>query len=103
MLDTDFTLDVAGGYSFEEFGQKGQTRRRPCQSCPELRDRVQRMTEEAVKLKSDLKHTTSAHARAEGREDEARNSLRAIEGELWEVQDELRAAQNDLLEARDGL
>ena len=30
----------------------------------ELRDRVQRMTEEAMKLKSDLKHTASAHARA---------------------------------------
>ena len=37
----------------------------------ELRGRVQRMTEEAVKLKSDMKHTTSARARAEGREDEA--------------------------------
>ena len=35
----------------------------------ELRDRVQRMTEEVVKLKSDLKHTASARARAEGRED----------------------------------
>ena len=69
----------------------------------ELRDRVQRMTEEAVKLKYDLKHTTLARARAEGREDEARNSLRAAEGELREVRDELRAAQNDLLEARDGL
>ena len=40
----------------------------------ELRDRVQRMTEDAVKLKYDLKHTTSARARAEGREEEARNS-----------------------------
>ena len=37
----------------------------------ELRDRVQRMTEEAMKLKSDLKHTASAHAQAEDREDEA--------------------------------
>ena len=53
----------------------------------ELRDRVQRMAEEAVKLKYDLKHTTSARARFEGREDEARNSLRAAEGELREVQD----------------
>ena len=35
----------------------------------ELRDRVQRMTEETLKLKSDLKHTTSARIRAEGRED----------------------------------
>ena len=69
----------------------------------ELRGQVQRMTEEAVKLKSDLKHTSSARARAEGREDEARNSLRATEGELREVRDYLRAAQNDLLETRDGL
>ena len=55
----------------------------------ELRGQVQRMTEEAMKLKSDLKHTMSARAWAEGREDEARNSLRATEGELWEVRDDL--------------
>ena len=55
----------------------------------ELRGQVQRMTEEAVKLKSDLKHTMSARARAEGKEDEARNSLRATEGEFWEVRDDL--------------
>ena len=49
----------------------------------ELRGQVQRMTEKTVKLKSDLKHTTSARARAEGREDEARKSLRGPErGEL---------------------
>ena len=58
---------------------------------------------EVVKLKSDLKHTTSARARSEGIEDEARNSLRAAEGELREVRDELRTAKNDLLEARDEL
>ena len=69
----------------------------------ELRDRVQRMTEEVVMLKFDLKHTTSARAQFQGREDEARNSLRAAEGELREVRDKLWAAQNDLLEARDGL
>ena len=69
----------------------------------ELRDRVRRMTEEVVKLQSDLKHTTSARARAEGREDEARNILRTVEGDLREVRDELRAVQNDLLDARDGL
>ena len=69
----------------------------------ELQDRVQRMTEEAERLKSDLKHTMSARAWAEGREDEVRNSLSAIEGELREVRDELRVAQNDLAETRDGL
>ena len=36
MLDIDFTLDVAGGYSLEEFGPKGQTRLRLCQSYPGL-------------------------------------------------------------------
>ena len=56
-----------------------------------------------MKLKSDLNHTTSAHARAEGREDEARNSLRAAEVELLEVRDKLQAVENELLEARDGM
>ena len=56
-----------------------------------------------MKLESDLKHTTSARARAEGREYETRNSLRAATVELREVRDELRAIQSDLNEARDGL
>ena len=37
----------------------------------ELRARIQNMTEEAVKLKSDLRHTSMAQARAEGREEKA--------------------------------
>ena len=69
----------------------------------ELRDRVQNMTEEAVKLKSDLKHAVMARARAEGREEKARASLRAAKVKLREVRDGLHAAQDDLLEARDGL
>ena len=69
----------------------------------ELQERVQRMTEEVEKLKSDLKHTMSAHAQAESREDEVRNSLTTVEGELREVRGELRVAQNDLAETRDGL
>ena len=48
----------------------------------ELQERVQRMTKEVERLKSDLKHTMSARARAEGREDEVRKSLSAVEGEL---------------------
>ena len=36
----------------------------------ELQERAQHMTEEMERLKSDLKHTTSARARAESREDE---------------------------------
>ena len=69
----------------------------------ELQEPVQRMIEEAERLKFDLKHTISACARAEGREDEVRNNLSAVEGELWEVRNVLRVAQNDLAETRDGL
>ena len=54
-----------------------------------LQERVQRMTEEVEQLKSDLKHTVSARARAESREDEVRSSLTTIEGELRKVRDEL--------------
>ena len=45
----------------------------------------------------------SARARAEGREDEVRKILSAVEGELRGVRDELWVAQNDLAETRDGL
>ena len=69
----------------------------------EMRSQMQNMTEEAVKLKSDLRHTLMARARAEGREEEARNGLRVAEDELREVRDGLQTAQDDLLVARDGL
>ena len=55
-----------------------------------------------MKLKSDLRHTMTARARVEGREEKARDSLRVVEVELREVKDGLQAAQDDLLEARDG-
>ena len=61
------------------------------------------MTEEAERLKSDLKHTISARARAEGREDEVRSNFSTVEGELREARNVLRVAQNDLAEARDEL
>ena len=53
----------------------------------ELRARMQSMTEEAVKLKSDLRHTLTARVRAEGKEEKAREGLRVVEGELQEVRD----------------
>ena len=61
------------------------------------------MTEEIERLKSDLKHTSSARARAESREDEIRSNLTTTEGELREVRGELQVAQNDLVETREGL
>ena len=69
----------------------------------ELQERAQCMTEEVERLKSDLKHTTSARAQAESREDEVLNSLMAVEGELRKIQGELQVAQSDLIENRDGL
>ena len=53
---------------------------------------MQSMMEEAVKLKSDLRHTTIAQARTEDREEKARDGLRVAEGELREVRDELQAS-----------
>ena len=61
------------------------------------------MIEEVERLKSDLKHTTSASARAESIEDEVRSNLTATEGELREVRDALQVAQNDLIETREVL
>ena len=68
-----------------------------------LQERAQHMTEEIERLKSDLKHTSSARARAERREDEVRSSLTTAEGELREVRGELQVTQNDLVETREGL
>ena len=50
------------------------------------------MTEEIERLKSDLKHTSSARARAEGKENEVRSSLTKAEAELREVLSELQVA-----------
>ena len=47
------------------------------------------MTDEAVKLKSNLRHTLTARVRAEGKEEKAREGLRVVEGELREVRDGL--------------
>ena len=69
----------------------------------ELQEIAQHMTEEIERLKSDLKHTSSARARAERREDEVRSSLTTAEGELREVRGELQVTQNGLVETREGL
>ena len=54
-----------------------------------LQERAQHMTEEVERLKSDLKHTTSARARAKSREDEVRSSLTTTKGELRGVRETL--------------
>ena len=69
----------------------------------ELLGRAHRASEEAERLKSDLKHTSSARVRAESREAEVRNSLTTVEGELREARSDLRALQSDLVEHQEGL
>ena len=69
----------------------------------ELQERMQRMTKEVERLKSDLKHTISTRASAEGKEYEVRSNLSLVEGELQEARNVLLVAQNDLAEVRDEL
>ena len=55
----------------------------------ELRARIQSLTEDVVKHKSDLKHTSTVKARAEDREKEVREGLRVAKDELRVVKEEL--------------
>ena len=88
---------LAGGYPSKEFGEKGQSERGSCQcrraykakvasltsELAKLRARMKNMMEEAVKLKSDLRHTSTVLAWAEGKEEKAREGLRVAEGECF--------------------
>ena len=49
-----------------------------------------------MKHKSDLKHTSTAKARAKDREKEAREGLRVAKDELGEVKEELQATKEEL-------
>ena len=51
--------------------------------------RMQCLAEDAVKYKSDLKHTTTTKVRAKDKEKKARGELRVAKNELWIVRDEL--------------
>ena len=62
----------------------------------ELRAWIQSLTEDVVKHKSDLKHTSTAKARAEDREKEVREGLRVAKDELRVVKEELQAAREEL-------
>ena len=48
----------------------------------DLRARIQSLTEDVVKHKSDLRHTSTTKERAEDKEKKAREGLRVVEGEL---------------------
>ena len=117
VLDVDFVLDVQVAPHLKGLATKAKLNEKHVKIArvykarvasltskqTELQERVQRMIEEAERLKSDLKHTMSARAQAESREDEVRNIVTAVEDELREVRGELLVVQNDLAETRDGL
>ena len=56
----------------------------------ELRARIQSLTEDVMKHKSDLKHTLTTKARAKDREKDAKEGLRVAKDELRVVKEELR-------------
>ena len=68
-----------------------------------LRARVQRLAEDAVKYESDLKHTMIVKARAKDKEKKAWGELRVVEDALWAVRDELQVAKDELHMVRDEL
>ena len=62
----------------------------------DLRARIQSLTEDVVKHKSDLRHASTTKARAEDKEKKAREGLRVAEGELRVVREELQIAKDEL-------
>ena len=84
MLDVDFMFDVQVATHLKGLANKAKLNEKHVKIAQiykakaasltskrtELQERAQRVTEEVERLKSDLKHTTSANSRAESREDE---------------------------------
>ena len=62
----------------------------------ELRARIQSLIEDVAAYKSDLKHTSTAKARAEDREKKAIEGLRVVEDELRVVKEEFQATREEL-------
>ena len=62
----------------------------------ELRARIQILTEDVMKHKSDLKHTSTAKARAEDQAKKAIEGLRVVQDELRVVKEEFQATREEL-------
>ena len=62
----------------------------------ELRARIQRLTDDVLGHKSDLKHTSTVKARAEDKEKKAIEGLRSVEDELRVVKEEFQATREEL-------
>ena len=68
----------------------------PTSEKAKLGARIQSLTEDVVKHKSDLEHTLIAMARDEHREKKAKEGLRVVKDELWVVKEEFQAAREEL-------
>ena len=66
----------------------------------DLRAQVRHLTEDAVKYKYELKHTSTAKSQVEEQEKKARDEFRAVNCELRMVRDELQVAREELKAAR---
>ena len=62
----------------------------------ELGARMQSLTDDVLGYKSDLKHTSTAKAKAEDRENKAIERLRFVEDELRVVKEEFQVAKEEL-------
>ena len=62
----------------------------------DLGARIQSLTDDVLGYKSDLKHTSTAKARAEGREKKAIEGLRFVEDELRAVKEEFQATKEKM-------
>ena len=61
-----------------------------------LQAQIRDLTEELVKHRSDLKHASTARARAEDKEKKARKDMKVVEDELQLAREELQAVKGDL-------
>ena len=66
----------------------------------DLRAQVRHLIEDAMKHRSDLKHTSTTNSRAQEQENKARDELRAAAYELRMVKDELQITGEELKAAR---
>ena len=62
----------------------------------ELGARIQSLTDDVLGYKSNMKHTSTAKARAEDRETKAIEGLRSVEDELWVVKEEFQAIREEM-------
>ena len=61
-----------------------------------LQAQIRDLTEELMKHKSDLKHASTARARAEDKENEAQKDVKVTKDELWLAREELQIVKGDL-------